>query len=200
MGKLFLSNRSDTTSLLKKASGKIVKIASISCNGFWVSFLWEGFSHQIGVLQLLYYSKVKVVKIAIISYNRFFGSFLWEGFSRQIEVLQLLYYSKVKGVKIATISCTVLNRNPSPSATTCEAYRREPRFARQHPPAARCAPRPSVRPRPRWPRRSQRPALHGPSASDAHLKVPCKTSQTFSETSASMASEAAEAGLIPPMP
>ena len=58
-----------------------------------MSFLWEGFSHQIGVLQLLYYSKVKVVKIAIISYNRFFGSFLWEGFSRQTEVIQLLYYS-----------------------------------------------------------------------------------------------------------
>ena len=53
--------------------------------------------------------------------------------------------------------------------------------------------------RPQWPRRSERPASHGPPASDAHLKVPCKTSQTFSETTASMASEAAEAGLIPPM-
>ena len=164
MGKLFLSNRSDTTSLLKKASGKIVKIASISCNGFWVSFLWEGFSHQIGVLQLLYYSKVKVVKIAIISYNRFFGSFLWEGFSRQIEVLQLLYYSKVKGVKIATISCTVLNRNPSPSATTCEAYRREPRFARQHPPAARFA---------------------RPTPSTSLLRTPTTTSRPSCKTSAS---------------
>ena len=51
----------------------------------------------------------------------------------------------------------------------------------------------------RWPRRWQRPVSHGPSASDAHLKVPCKTSQTCSETSASMASEAAEAGLISAM-
>ena len=34
---------------------------------------------------------------------------------------------------------TLSTRNPSPSATTCEAYRREPRFARRHPPAARFA-------------------------------------------------------------
>ena len=33
----------------------------------------------------------------------------------------------------------VVTRNPSPSATTCEAYRREPRCARQHPPVARFA-------------------------------------------------------------
>ena len=58
---------------------------------------------------------------------------------------------------------------------------------------------PSVRSRPRWPRRSKRPAPHGPLAFDAHLNVSCKTSQTFRKTSASLASEATEAGLISPM-
>ena len=69
---------------------KGVKIVTISCNGFWGSFLWEGFSREREVIQLLFhYSEIKGVKITTISCNGFWGSFLWEGFCCQTEEIQL---------------------------------------------------------------------------------------------------------------
>ena len=49
---------------------------------------------------------------------RVVGNF-WLPFLRQYFVIQ---------------NIIIITRNPSPSATTCEAYRREPRFARRQPP------------------------------------------------------------------
>ena len=48
MGRFFSSNRRVAITILYYIYSKVkgVKIATISCNGFWGSFLWEGFSRQ----------------------------------------------------------------------------------------------------------------------------------------------------------